>query len=98
MMRMIGQDDIGPIFAEETEDDEKERLLNFRDTGGPAFPNGDSQYGMRLRDYLAAHAMQAIFHGPRGSTIGDCDAAWMMRVADKAYEMADAMLARRDRK
>jgi hypothetical protein len=79
-----------------------------QDDGGPAFPQNDlSGYGMgpaevgnggiSARDYFAGRAMQAIFEGPRGSTIGYCDSQWMTRVADKSYEMADAMLARRKR-
>jgi len=56
-----------------------------------AFPISGSQYqhtkGMTLRDYFAAKAMQGLM-----------DAGMpMSEIADEAYEMADAMLAAREK-
>lgn len=63
-------------------------------TGGPAYPttqytNGISptghDYGMTLRDYFAAKAMQGLM-----------DAGMpMQEIAKEAYDMADAMLEAR---
>ena len=66
-------------------------------TGGPAFPHeergGDGMpikdhFGMTLRDYFAAKAMQSLIvhYGSQG--IG---------LASLSYEMADAMLAEREK-
>jgi hypothetical protein len=60
--------------------------------GGPAFPyqhdHGNHPYeqafGMTLRDYFAAAALQAVGHG-------DSDE----KVARYCYQLADAMLAER---
>lgn len=71
--------------------------------GGPAFPvstsdpriwhqDGYSTWqfpGLSVRDYFAAKAMQSIVE--RGFNTWDL-------VAERAYEMADAMLAARDKK
>ena len=54
----------------------------------PAFPSGQYKLGMTLRDYFAAKAMQACI--AKGAPLV-FDA-----VADKAYEMADAMLKARE--
>jgi hypothetical protein len=59
-------------------------------TGGPAFPTPAHNLqndGMTLRDYFAAKAMQACI--AKGAPLV-FDA-----IADKAYEMADAMLKAR---
>jgi len=62
------------------------------ETGGPAFPtdcNKNILYGMELRDYFAAKAMQSWLVGvddPNPST---------KKCADFAYDMADAMLEAR---
>lgn len=59
-------------------------------TGGPAFPlpgfqdNEGPVFGMTLRDYFAARAMQ-----------GFCDSVDPKQIAKCAYEQADAMLAAR---
>ena len=62
-----------------------------KETGGPAFPlpatewHG-SDFGMQLRDYFAAKAMQAIVdvgHSPE-------------LFANHAYKIADAMLRARE--
>ena len=61
--------------------------------GGPAFPiafpdsDRDSHYvayGMTLRDYFAAKAMQGMMHDVT-QPVGEVIAGW-------AYEVADAML------
>ena len=63
-----------------------------KDTGGPAFPVGNVN-GMSLRDYFAAHvavgAMSEYWNGDRmrDPTFDD--------IAQHAYALADAMLARR---
>lgn len=69
--------------------------MSNTNTGGPAFPSGltemaddtvDSLHkGMNLRDYFAAKAMQMLR--------SDLSADW---TAERAYEMADAMLKARD--
>ena len=63
-----------------------------KETGGPAFPRpGDfhPQFGMTLRDYFAAKAMQGI--------VSDPDLAMgMEKVAEWAYQQADAMLKARE--
>lgn len=64
--------------------------------GGPAFPlplgsanmaEPSESGGMTLRDYFAAKAMAAY--------LPECGKASMSRVAQAAYEMADAMLEQR---
>lgn len=68
--------------------------------GGPAFPStisDDSLHvgGMTLRDYFAAKAMAAfmVASSDRSGIHPQCDE----RVAERAYELADAMLAERER-
>ncbi len=73
--------------------------MNNKD-GGPAFPHADlddldhirgMKSGMSLRDYFAAHAMQ-------GLCAADPDLALPAdKIADLAYEQADAMLKVRAR-
>lgn len=58
-------------------------------TGGPAFPVGVTN-GMTLRDYFAAKAMQSFL-------TGDYD-LYPHEAAQKAYELADAMLKARGQK
>ena len=62
----------------------------MKDTGGQAFPVG-SYAGMTLRDYFAAKAMQGLMsaRNPILTKIAD--------IAEGAYEMADAMLAERNK-
>ena len=61
-----------------------------------AFPSahdpktGVAQIGMTLRDYFAAHAMQAIFEK------SILDGTRPLATAEAAYMMADAMLKERD--
>lgn len=65
--------------------------------GGPAFPlvgnrewNISPEYGMSLRDYFAAKAMQGICaSGPSSAWTDD-------RIADNAYRLAGAMLKARE--
>ena len=71
-------------------------MTTTTETGGPAFPglhpSKECHYqdsGMRLRDYFAAKAMQAILTNHR---LEDCDDDV---VASNAYQMADFMLKAR---
>jgi hypothetical protein len=64
-------------------------------TGGPAFPvhadeRNITRYGMTLRDYFAAKAMQALIT----SRHTDYENGWYdeAMVAASAYDMADAMM------
>ena len=58
-------------------------------TGGPAFPTGLST-GMTLRDHFAGLAMQGYL---AANPTFECD---LHKVADMAYEQADAMLEARE--
>ena len=64
--------------------------MSNTNTGGPAFPTDTAtvEYGMTLRDYFAAKAMQGFIS--RG---GNYDAEFD---ADRAYVFADAMLKARE--
>jgi hypothetical protein len=56
-----------------------------------AFPD-ESNYGISMRDYFAAKAMQNFL-----STIGwNSDQKWFDEIAVGAYRMADAMLKARE--
>jgi hypothetical protein len=69
--------------------------VNARDDGGQAFPvMRDFNYvpGMTLRDYFAAKAMAAVIATPEGFTVNGAP-----HLAEIAYEMADAMLAERNK-
>jgi len=62
-----------------------------KNTGGPAFPTvmiDKPEGGMTLRDYFAAKAMQACIE--KGAPLV------FNNIANKAYEMADAMLEARE--
>jgi hypothetical protein len=67
--------------------------MSAANTGGPAFPlmftHATTQYGMTLRDYFAAKAMQAILSNPEytGEDSG---------LAAQSYNVADAMLKARE--
>lgn len=70
----------------------KEEVSTIND-GGPAFPNApgyEIYYGMTLRDYFAGKALQGTQANPDGWTSNEKCAAW-------CYQMADAMLAERER-
>ena len=70
------------------------------ETGGPAFPAPDlgehdfgqrgAYWGMTLRDYFAAKAMQGVVAAAYARTYRP--AVW----ANEAYEIADAMLKARE--
>jgi hypothetical protein len=70
--------------------------------GGPAFPHDITKrsdaYGMTLRDYFAAKAMQGVLangmskYKVNGTAISGADT-----LAICAYTMADAMLAEREK-
>ena len=65
--------------------------------GGPAFPGGGYiGHGMSLRDYFAAKAMQGLIasrneSGPFRST------RWLFDDAKYCYDIADALLAEREK-
>ena len=64
--------------------------MNTKPNAGPAFPVHDDPEtftGMELRDYFAAKAMQAILARDLPTEF----------VAEYAYEMADAMVAEREK-
>ena len=50
----------------------------------------EEHYGMDLRDYFAAKAMQSIFNSQQDD--------WEINIAEKAYRMADAMMKAREQK
>jgi hypothetical protein len=56
-----------------------------------AFPS-EEYYGMNLRDYFAARALQN-FRDQIGS---QSDQEWFDKVAEGAYRMADAMMKARE--
>ena len=72
----------------------------MKNNGGPAFPQAPDGHpdnkkpGMSLRDYFAAAALQGLASA--------CDESGTWQAADPstakaAYELADAMLAERDK-
>lgn len=70
-------------------------MSNFNKSNNPpAFPPmhnpNTHEYGMTLRDYMAAKAMQAIV-----STVPHFEAINPEHAATEAYEYADAMLEAR---
>lgn len=73
-----------------------ERTMSNKDDGGPAFPTdgvpkGDGIFfeGMTLRDYFAAKAMMGLCADPNMPMVNRC--------AEIAYQVADAMLAERNK-
>lgn len=73
-------------------------------TGGPAFPLAcqgpttapEIYYGMNLRDYFAAKAMQGVLaSGEADRILKESDMDWPSAIAIDAYAMADAMLKAR---
>lgn len=77
-------------------------IMTTKTDGGQAFPRsgfsgpggfGKPDYGMTLRDYFAAKAMQAIIIG---NDADEC--ALGLGAAKDAYAMADHMLAQREDK
>jgi len=83
--------------------------MSNTNTGGPAFPyeerNGEGNpvrdyFGMTLRDYFAAKAMQSIYAAnvdwePTGTPMDEESLQVLADVAQDAYKMADAMLKAR---
>lgn len=70
-------------------------MVNEKPNGGPAFPSGDFDKmqpmdGMTLRDYFAGQALMGVFVGPEF----DYEDAI---VAKRCYQIADAMLAEREK-
>lgn len=61
-------------------------------TGGPAFPvrDDDARWGLSLRDYFAAKALQGIC-----STLQSEEHHYWRVIAADAYKAADAMLEAR---
>jgi hypothetical protein len=86
--------------------------LTLADLGGPVHPqetqNADGSVsvwcGMNLRDYFAAAALQGLMGNSGGPWQADpmCGTGWCNSdaslVALTAYDIADAMLAARERK
>ncbi len=69
------------------------------DGGGPAFPvcqAEDDFYGMTLRDYFAAKAMQGILQTPCYFKPPDDFESVVEQLPSMAYEIADAMLKERE--
>jgi hypothetical protein len=62
----------------------------------PAFPSGQYQLGMTLRDYFAAKAMQGLLANPKLANEilknGGAQSGW---IEDSAWAFADAMLEAR---
>lgn len=77
--------------------------MKMKKTGGPAFPgqidNGTASIqsfpGMTLRDYFAAKAMQGMLSDINLQELPKEVA--QRAYAQRAYQMADAMLIQRDR-
>ncbi len=77
--------------------------MSNTNTGGPAFPVShdmalvaglQNAYGMTLRDYFAAKAMQAIIANSDQTSIAfDEVGGW---IGNYSYEVADAMLKARE--
>ena len=70
-----------------------------KDTGGPAFPRpGDfnPQYGMTLRDYFAAKALQGLLADPKPFVKQEWEETIADTYAYEAYVYADAMLKARE--
>lgn len=75
-----------------------------KETGGPAFPNVPSDpqydewdYGMSMRDYFAAKAMESLIPIYWKDHLEDYDSAGDMLkcLSESAYDHADAMLKAR---
>lgn len=63
-----------------------------------AFPrdNSTNQYGMSLRDYFAAKAMQGLISDREGMKEAYRAGDVLQATAETAYMMADAMMCQRD--
>jgi hypothetical protein len=78
--------------------------MNTANDGGPAFPvtptdrSGQiapTEFGMSLRDYFAAKAMQTLLGSEYTSEHG-LHEGWQRAMSYEAYQVADAMLAARE--
>jgi hypothetical protein len=77
--------------------------VTLADLGGPVIPqqtkNADGSvsvwYGLNVRDYFAAAALQGLCASFDGPCLDD---AFVSGVARRAFDIADAMLAARERK
>lgn len=82
-----------------------------KDTGGAAFPKAgldpwdrakSVHYGMTLRDYFAAKALQGVLANSGGVVQANSSCGWSLcnctldDVAEFSYQMADAMLKARN--
>ena len=65
-------------------------MVTYHEAGGGAFPS-DKSFGMTLRDYFAAKAMQGMLSACTGWS-----EAGIERLAKCSYMTADAMLKRRE--
>lgn len=75
--------------------------MTDKDTGGPAFPSPEwsdahgtvipAEYGMTMRDYFAAKALQGLLSDTNMQAANEQFALF-------SYKMADAMLAERSKK
>ena len=65
-------------------------MIIYHESGGAAFPS-DRSFGMTLRDYFAAQAMQGML----AACTGWSEAA-QERLAKCSYKMADEMLKERE--
>ena len=65
-------------------------MVIYHESGGCAFPS-DKSFGMTLRDYFAAQAMQGMLAACTGWSDAEQE-----RLARISYKMADEMLKRRE--
>lgn len=65
-------------------------MVVYHESGGGAFPS-DRSFGMTLRDYFAAQAMQGMLAACTGWSEAEQE-----RLAKCSYKMADEMLKRRE--
>jgi hypothetical protein len=65
-------------------------MIVYHEVGGSAFPSGKG-FGMTLRDYFAAQAMQGMLASCMGWTNAEQE-----RMARTSYMMADRMLIERE--
>jgi hypothetical protein len=72
--------------------------MSDTNTGGPAFPTDTAtvEYGITVRDYFAAKAMQSTLADNTYVERTETAAEWVAIVAKSSYEIADAMLKERD--
>lgn len=72
--------------------------MKTAEQGGNAFPTSelDIYRGMTLRDYFAAKALPTVMVQADNQNIHTWP-VWCQKVAASSYEIADAMIARRQR-